>query len=85
MVLSSNPGNQVVHSQPTWPMSVADSFLGWSLAQDRSGSPVVRTGPMQGAEEKADSHMVMPVQFCRGTKQQVEGAVRFAQRYCYLP
>ena len=79
MVLLSSPGNQVAHSQPTWPMSVVDSFLGWSLEQDRSGLPVARTGPTQGVEEKADIRMVTPVQFCRGKKQQVEGAVRFAQ------
>ncbi len=84
MVLLSSPGNQVVHSRLTLPMLVVDLFQGWSLAQDRSGSPAARTDPTQGVEEKADIHTVMPVQFCRETKQRVEGAVRSAQQYCYL-
>ena len=66
-------------------MLVVDLFRGSSQAQGRSGLPVVHRDPRQEVEVKVDIRTVMPVQFCRGTKQQVGEAVRFAQRYWYLP
>ena len=65
-------------------MLVVDLFPGWLLAQGRFGLPAARTDPTQGVAEKADSRRVMPAQFCRETKQLVEGAVQSAQQHCYL-
>ena len=65
-------------------MLVVDLFLGWLLVLDKSGLPVARTDPKRGVAEKVDSRRVMPAQFCRETKQLVEGAGQSAQQHCYL-